>query len=173
MNRLRIRMLKRSVLNRKSLKVMTVGLALGAALAHPLIATVAQAQVDPTAQQINWAQAEAVDMRMLRSHLVNQNWEAADAETRRILDPWIHPGGNILGTPLATNIPPEVLQTLDQLWVDASDGRFGFSVQQRIWAEVRSQNPVDSAVAAKAFGDRVGWTRPPAWKTPLLSLASG
>lgn len=168
MNGLRIRMLKRSVLNRKSLKVMTVGLALGAALAHPLIATVAQAQVDPTAQQINWAQAEAVDMRMLRSHLVNQNWEAADAETRRILDPWIHPGGNILGTPLATNIPPEVLQTLDQLWVEASGGRFGFSVQQRIWAEVRSQNPVDSAVAAKAFGDRVGWTRPPGMEDPTF-----
>ncbi|HIK44860.1 MAG TPA: GUN4 domain-containing protein, partial [Leptolyngbyaceae cyanobacterium M65_K2018_010] len=87
---------------------------------------------------------------------------------RRILDPWIHPGGDILSTPLATNIPPEVLQTLDQLWVEASGGRFGFSVQQRLWAEGRAQNPVDSATAAKAFGDRVGWTRPPGMEDPTF-----
>jgi WD40 repeat protein len=138
------------------------------ALAQPLAVTVAQAQVDPTVQQINWAQAKPVDVSALRSHLAAQDWQAADAETRRILDPWIHPGGNILGTPLATNIPPEVLQTLDQLWVEASGGRFGFSVQQRIWAEVRAQNPVDSATAAKAFGDRVGWTRPPGVEDPTF-----
>ncbi|HSM80886.1 MAG TPA: GUN4 domain-containing protein [Nodosilinea sp.] len=141
---------------------------MSAALAHPLGVTIAQAQVDPTVQQTNWAQAQPVDVTALRSHLAAQNWAAADAETRRILDPWIHPGGNILGPGLATNIPPEVLQTLDQLWVEASDGRFGFSVQQRIWAEVRSQHPVDSAVAAKAFGDRVGWTRPPGREDPTL-----
>ncbi len=154
----------------KATKILTrisLGLA-SAALMHPLLAPVAQAQIDPTVQQINWAQAQPVDMTALRSHLAAQDWEAADAETRRILDPWIHPGGNILGTPLATNIPPEVLQALDDLWVEASDGRFGFSVQQRIWAEVRAQNPVDSATAAKAFGDRVGWTRLPGMEDPTF-----
>ncbi len=154
----------------KATKVLTnisLGLA-SAALMHPLLAPVAQAQIDPTVQQINWAQAQPVDMSALRTHLAAQDWEAADAETRHILDRWIHPGGNILGTPLATNIPPEVLQALDDLWVEASDGRFGFSVQQRIWAEVRAQNPVDSATAAKAFGDRVGWTRPPGMEDPTF-----
>ncbi|MGF1569556.1 MAG: GUN4 domain-containing protein [Nodosilinea sp.] len=148
--------------------MIPTGLALSAALVHPLSVTVAQAQVDPTVQQINWAQAQPVDVSALRSHLAAQDWQAADAETRRILDRWIHPGENILGTPLSTNIPPEVLQTLDQLWVEASDGRFGFSVQQRIWAEIRAQNPVDSATAAKAFGDRVGWTRPPGLEDPTF-----
>ncbi len=155
---------------------MSLGLALGAALAHPLT-SVALAQVDPTVQQTNWAQAQPVDVSALRSHLAAQDWQAADAETRRLLDPWIHPGGDILSTPLATNIPPEVLQTLDQLWVKASDGRFGFSVQQRIWNELRAQNPVDSATAATAFGDstvverfakRVGWTRPPGLEDPTF-----
>lgn len=155
-------------LNRKALKLMTVGLALGASLGHPLAITVAQAQVDPTVQQTNWAQAQPVDVSALRSHLAAQDWPAADAETRRLLDPWIHPGGDILGTPLVTNIPPEVVQTLDQLWVEASGGRFGFSVQQRIWAEVRAQNPVDAATAAKAFGDRVGWTRPSGLEDPTF-----
>ncbi|PSN11561.1 hypothetical protein C7293_23790 [filamentous cyanobacterium CCT1] len=151
----------------KRLMYFGLGLALAATIAGPLGA-VAQAQVDPTAQQVNWAQAQPVDFGALRSHLAAQNWQAADAETRRILDIWIHPGGDILGTPLATNIPPEVLQTLDRLWVEASDGRFGLSVQQKIWQEVRDQNSVDSAVAAKAFGDRVGWTRPPGVEDPTF-----
>lgn len=149
----------------KRLAYLALGLVLATTLSWPVAL---QAQVDPTAQQTNWAQAQAVDVGALRSHLAAQDWPAADAETRRILDLWIHPGGAILGSPLATNIPPEVLQTLDQLWVEASGGRFGFSVQQQIWAEVRAANSVDSAVAAKAFGDRVGWTRPPGMEDPTF-----
>ncbi|WP_169617699.1 GUN4 domain-containing protein [Nodosilinea sp. P-1105] len=141
---------------------------LGTALAYPWTMGTAQAQIDPTRPQSNQAQGQAVDVEALRSHLVAQDWQAADAETRRILDPWIHPGGDILGPGLATNIPPEVLQTLDQFWVEASGGRFGFSVQQRIWAEVRAQHPLDSATAAQAFGDRVGWTRPPGLGDPTF-----
>lgn len=155
----------------KTLNAIRLGLALTVALAHPLahplVMAVAQAQVSPTVP-VNLAQGQAVDVSVLRSHLAAQDWSAADAETRRLLDRWIHPGGDILSTPLATNIPPEVLQTLDQLWVEASDGRFGFSVQQRIWAEVRAQHPNDSSVAAKAFGDRVGWTRPPGMGDPTF-----
>ncbi|MBD2113891.1 GUN4 domain-containing protein [Leptolyngbya subtilissima] len=150
----------------KRLAYLALGLVLATTLSWPVNSL--KAQVDPTAQQTNWAQAQAVDVEALRSHLAAQDWPAADAETRRILDPWIHPGGDILSRPLATNIPPEVLQTLDRLWVEASDGRFGFSVQRKIWAEVRAQNPEDSAVAAKAFGDRVGWTRPPGMEDPTF-----
>jgi WD40 repeat protein len=141
-----------------NLRLLMGGLALSAALAHP--PTIAVAQVDPTVQQVNWAQTQAVDLSQVRSHLSAQNWQAADEETRRILQRFVHPQGDIYGEPIPTLIPPEVLQRLDQLWIEASGGRFGFSVQQPIWAEVRAQNPVDSAVAAKGFGDQVGWTRP-------------
>ncbi len=150
----------------KRLAYLGLGLVLAAALSWPVSSL--QAQVAPTAQPMNWAQTQAVDVGALRSHLAAQDWAAADAETRRILDPWIHPGGDILGRPLATNIPPEVVQTLDQLWVEASNGQFGFSVQQKIWAEVRAVNSVDSAVAAKVFGDRVSWTRPPGLEDPTF-----
>ncbi|PZV01343.1 MAG: hypothetical protein DCF32_16390 [Leptolyngbya sp.] len=156
-------MMRSNMKRLKRLAYLALGLVLATTLSWPVAL---QAQVDPTAQQTAWAQAQVVDVGALRSHLAAQDWRAADAETRRILDPWIHPGGDILSTPLATNIPPEVLQTLDRLWVEASNGRFGFSVQQQIWAEVRAANPVDSAVAAKAFGDRVGWTRPPGMADP-------
>ncbi|MGB3199408.1 MAG: GUN4 domain-containing protein [Nodosilinea sp.] len=151
----------------KRLTYFGLGLVLATTVAGPM-GTVVWAQVDPTVQQFNWAQAQPVDFGVLRSHLAAQDWQSADAETRRILEPWVHPGGDIFGNPLATNIPPEVLQTLDRLWVEASDGRFGLSVQQQIWQEVREQHSVDSAVAAKAFGDRVGWTRPPGVDDPTF-----
>jgi WD40 repeat protein len=154
-------------MRRLNWKMLTVGLALSTALIHPLAVACAQAQVAPPVQS-----GQAVDVSEVRSHLTAQNWAAADAETRRILDRWIHPGGDIVSTPLAANIPPEVLQTLDQLWVEASGGRFGFSVQQRIWAEVRAQHPSNAEpnadVVAKVFGDRVGWTRPSEMEDPTF-----
>lgn len=105
-------------------------------------------------------QSAPVDFSTLRSQLRSQNWQAADAETRRILQTWVHPNGDVFSSPLASNIPPEILQTLDRLWIEASNGRFGFSVQRRIWEEAQSQHPNNTDTAAKAFGDRVGWTRP-------------
>lgn len=96
----------------------------------------------------------------LRALLNAQNWQAADQETRRLLEQWVHPNQDIFGTPLASNIPADVLQTLDQLWLEASKGRFGFSVQQRIWQEVTAQYPNSTSAAVQAFGRRVGWLRP-------------
>ncbi len=150
-------------MRRLNWKMLSVGLALSTALIHPLAVARAQAQVAPTVQQ-----EQAVDVSELRSHLTAQNWAAADAETRRILDRWIHPGSDILSTPQAANIPPEVLRTLDQLWVEASSGRFGFSVQQRIWADISAQHPPDANIVAKVFGDRVGWTRPSGMEDPTF-----
>lgn len=96
----------------------------------------------------------------LRSYLAAKNWQAADQETRRLIDRWIAPGGGVSFTPLASNIPADALQTLDRLWLEASNGRFGFSVQQRIWQEVAAQQPNNREAAVRAFGRRVGWLRP-------------
>ncbi|MBD2259444.1 GUN4 domain-containing protein [Pseudanabaena sp. FACHB-2040] len=121
-------------------------------------------------------QAPAADISTLQAQLKAQNWQAADAETRRILEVYVHPNGDLFSSPLATNIPPEVLQTLDRLWSEASGGRFGFSAQKAIWDQARAQHPNNTDTAAKAFGDRVGWTRPtrdpdnfvaPDWLTEL------
>ncbi|MBD0336262.1 MAG: GUN4 domain-containing protein, partial [Cyanobacteria bacterium Co-bin13] len=104
-------------------------------------------------------QAPAVNVSALEAQLKARNWQAADAETRRILEVYVHPNNDVFGSPLATNIPPEVLQAVDRLWSEASGGRFGFTAQKAIWDQVRAQNPDNTNTAAKAFGDRVGWTR--------------
>ncbi|GAB4227928.1 MAG: hypothetical protein Kow00121_56720 [Elainellaceae cyanobacterium] len=117
----------------------------------------------PLAQQMPdslQAQLPRVDLSYLQERLEAKDWQAADAETRRILQIWVHPNDDLFSAPLATNIPPEVIQTLDQLWSEASGGRFGFSAQKAIWDEVRAQHPDNTDTATKAFGDRVGWTRP-------------
>jgi hypothetical protein len=48
------------------------------------------------------------------------------------------------------------LRTIDQLWVKYSNGRFGFSVQKRIWESVGGRFNYDYEMYCK-FGVRVGW----------------
>ena len=45
--------------------------------------------------------------------------------------------------------------TIDQLWVEASDGHFGFSVQKKIWEECSV--PSSSGDQFSNFCDHVGW----------------
>ncbi|NEQ30424.1 MAG: hypothetical protein F6K04_05405 [Leptolyngbya sp. SIO4C5] len=95
----------------------------------------------------------------LQSYLTIQDWQGADAETRRILQQWVHADGDLYGMPQSSAIPAEVIRQLDQLWSEASGGRFGFSAQQRLWQEIAAQQMGNPNEAVKAFGDRVGWTR--------------
>jgi len=54
------------------------------------------------------------------------------------------------------NFPCEDLRTIDQLWVKYSGGRFGFSVQAKIYRELGGTRKYNERVW-DAFGDRVGW----------------
>ncbi|MEB3213677.1 MAG: GUN4 domain-containing protein [Leptolyngbyaceae bacterium] len=91
----------------------------------------------------------------LQEFLAEENWQAADQETRRILQSWV--GDVYYGSP--SNISVEVIQEIDRLWAEASGGRFGFRAQLDIWQTVRAQHPSDMEAAVNAFGDRVGWRR--------------
>lgn len=53
--------------------------------------------------------------------------------------------------------PCKYLRTIDQLWLDNSGGKFGFSVQKRIWHEVRND--------MQKFGNQVGWRVNNKWLT--------
>lgn len=112
------------------------------------------------AQAPTIAQSNTVDLSALESHLAVEDWQAADAETRRILKPWVDPSTSLSSTPLARNIPPDVLREIDQLWLQASRGRFGFSAQKTVWQEAKAQHPNDPSAAADTFGKWVGWRRP-------------
>jgi hypothetical protein len=51
------------------------------------------------------------------------------------------------------NFPCDDLRTIDQLWVEYSQGHFGFSVQKKIWLEVGGK---DDKTIWK-LGNYVGW----------------
>lgn len=103
-----------------------------------------------------------VDYSTLESLMQAGDWRGADEETFQIMlqvanreeEGW-------LDTESLENFPCEVLQRLDDLWVQYSDGKFGFSVQTRIWQEVGS--PTSYNEQWEAFGDRVGWRKEGSW----------
>lgn len=131
-----------------------LALALSTTVSWPVFSVRAQ-----TVPYANTLANQQVDLSNLESYLQSQDWEAADNETRRIMQSFVHRNGDIFAEPIPTLIPPEVLQEIDRLWMDASGGRFGFSPQLAIWEELRDRNYSDTNILAKDFGDRVGWTR--------------
>ncbi len=61
-----------------------------------------------------------------------------------------------------------VLRVIDRLWITYTGGRFGFSVQRRLYQEVGGS--LETAIAQdgellKKLGDRVGWRQDDQWKT--------
>ncbi|MFB2922542.1 protein kinase domain-containing protein [Aerosakkonema funiforme] len=80
---------------------------------------------------------KGVDYRKLRDLLKAGNWKEADEETGRVMlkaagrekEGW-------LDDESINKFPCTDLRTIDRLWVKYSKGRFGFSVQKRIWESV-------------------------------------
>ncbi|MBD1908219.1 serine/threonine-protein kinase [Funiculus sociatus GB2-A5] len=109
---------------------------------------------------------QGIDYNKLRELLASGNWKQADQETAdRMLEAigkerwWDVTSNDISEFPCAD------LRTIDTLWVKYSNGRFGFSVQKRIWESVTGK-PGEGVVVKpgewdlkiyKKFGDRVGW----------------
>lgn len=110
--------------------------------------------------------------------LQQQQWLAANAETavivsaveRQVRTMQSGPGFNEPMSPTFFSIklrrvPCDVFRKIDQLWLKYSQGRFGLSVQARIWQAVG--RPTTGAELAKwhLFGDRVGWRSNGRWLT--------
>ncbi|MEK0188717.1 GUN4 domain-containing protein, partial [Microcoleus anatoxicus] len=101
--------------------------------------------------------AVGMDYINLRNLLAAGKWKEADQETARVMlkvagrekERWLDESS-------IDKFPCEDLRTIDQLWVKYSNGRFGFSVQKRIYESLDGTREYDSKIW-EAFGDRVGW----------------
>ncbi|MCT7982813.1 serine/threonine-protein kinase [Laspinema sp. A4] len=91
-----------------------------------------------------------INYSRLRDLLADQKWKQADEETRTLLCQAAgkYPRGYLFEDDIA-KMPCEDLQTIDRLWVNYSDSRFGFSIQSRIYEGVGKDYG--------AFCDRIGW----------------
>jgi serine/threonine protein kinase len=107
--------------------------------------------------------AVGMDYINLRNLLAAKKWQEADEETLRVM---VKVAGREkagwLDTESIDNFPCEDLRTIDQLWVKYSNGRFGFSVQKRIYQSLGGTSKYDEKVWER-FGDRVGWRKKTNW----------
>jgi|GEM_PF-4594936 GUN4-like. len=58
--------------------------------------------------------------------------------------------------------PCSDLRTIDELSVKYSDGKFGFSVQKKIYQSLSGTKEYDQ-IAYRSFGDKVGWRQGGKW----------
>ncbi|MGB3267266.1 MAG: GUN4 domain-containing protein, partial [Microcoleus sp.] len=101
--------------------------------------------------------ARGVDYTHLRDLLAAGKWKEADQETIKVmLKAARREKEDYFDTGSIDNFACDDLRTIDQLWVKYSQGRFGFSVQKKIWLEVGGKVDWDTE---KKLGDRVGWRK--------------
>jgi len=91
----------------------------------------------------------------------------ADHETKRLLlelagrekEGWLLPED-------VKRFPPQALLVIDQLWIKNSNGRFGFSVQSKIWRKLGCNSSDDMStqiISGNRFGQSVGWRKGSTW----------
>ncbi|WP_449420818.1 protein kinase domain-containing protein [Phormidium nigroviride] len=96
------------------------------------------------ANEVQLVSAVGMDYINLRNLLAAGKWKEADEETARVMlkvagrekEGW-------LDSSSIDKFPCEDLRTIDQLWVEYSDGRFGFSVQKRIYQSLGGTREYD------------------------------
>ncbi|MDB9514603.1 GUN4 domain-containing protein [Kamptonema animale CS-326] len=96
--------------------------------------------------------------RQLEVYLSQQEWRKADEETAWIFYQVMVQQDYKNWYELCRNFPSETLNQIDRLWVDNSQGHFGFSIQNRIWESVGGHRDAEYEIFEK-FGDKVGWRK--------------
>jgi len=109
------------------------------------------------------ASERAVDYERLRDLLKSGQWKAADQETAdRMCEVMGRQEDGWLRVEDIQNFPCIDLRTIDQLWVKHSRGKFGFSVQKKIWQECGSLTA--NTPNWEKFGEVVEWKKGDVWK---------
>ena len=119
--------------------------------------------------------ATGVDYSRLEGFLKAGKWKDADQETAKLMLKVTNPGQEgSLDIDAIKNFPCEVLSQIDYLWVNNSGGKFGFSVQQKIYVEDcggKLNGQYDERVF-ECFGDRLKWRVNEQWiKSPDVTFS--
>jgi serine/threonine protein kinase len=115
----------------------------------------------PAPQPVKLISAKGIDYRQLDRLLASGKWKEADEETKeKMWKLWTPIEQFLTRASYIDRFSCEDVRTIDQLWVKYSNGRFGFSVQKRIYESVGGTREHDKIYDEKiwdAFADRVGW----------------
>lgn len=118
-------------------------------------------QTKPTPPQSDELQSEkGVDYTRLRNLLKAGQWKEADKETaHRMVEAVGRKKDDYIRAEELKNFPCTDLWTIDRLWVQYSQGKWGFSVQKRIYVECGAK--LDGKYPGNeiwyGFCRRVGW----------------
>ena len=130
-----------------------------ALVAEPVIKTTSAPPVlEVKKNPVELVSAKGIDYRELEKLLKAQEWCKADKMTAKLMcqvagrekEGWFD-GQSI------ENFPCEDLQTINQLWVYYSNGKFGFSVQKKLWLECGGKIGKYDYEVWKNFAVTVGW----------------
>ena len=111
----------------------------------------------PETQEVELKSERGVDYTRLRDLLAAGKWKEADQETAKVmLQAANREEAGYLRVEDIDRFPCDDLRTIDRLWVKYSNGKFGFSVQKKIYQSLGGTREYNEKVWV-AFGDRVGW----------------
>lgn len=118
--------------------------------AIPIIPTIFNSiATDRTQEKLDTSISNSVSERkninfaLLKDELEMRDWEAANETTTKIVR------RTLRGSKFQDSCKD--LRTVDNLWTKYSEGKFGFSVQSRIWRSSKVNKDIDN------FKNRVGW----------------
>jgi hypothetical protein len=106
-----------------------------------------------------WSMERRVEFAELGKLLRECQWEKADYKTYELMTRAKgERARNYFTQQDLEEFPWKDLRTIDWMWLRASHGRFGFSVQKKIWQECNS--PMVEDRDWTRFSQRVGWANP-------------
>ncbi len=123
--------------------------------AYGLLARKTETKVEQALQSFSLISEAGIDYSSLQYLLASQEWEKADEQTRKLVLQAANRSDNWLRKEDIQSLGCEDLFIIDRLWTIYSQGRFGFSVQKRIWESLGSEKP--DGARGQEFSDRVGW----------------
>ncbi len=110
-------------------------------------------------QDPQFKSSRGIDYHKLCHLLAQRKWKEADEETRRLmLVATKREKENWLDANSIDNFPCDDLRTIDKLWVQYSNGKFGFSVQRKIYQSCGGTLEYNVEAWDK-FGEKIGWKK--------------
>lgn len=101
--------------------------------------------------------------RKLEEFLAAKKWQAADLKTLELMLKITNREKETYLIEQGRSFPCTDLQTINDLWFKYSDGRFGFSVQEKIWESMGFQPGAYNYKNFFQLAERVGWRRNGQW----------
>ena len=119
----------------------------------------------PTRRLVELKSGLGMDYTKLSDLLFAKKWEEADEETRQLILKSVNrENEGSLNCDSLHNLSLEELRIIDQLWLKYSQGRFGFSVQKKIWLELGGKFDVDAQKDDyDKLLEKLGWKKMKNW----------